>query len=211
MWFIEKAGLKITIVGSAWILAIGCALRCFVPYTPHTKPWIFLIHIGQMMNAAVGLPVMIAPPRLSSVWFPPSQRTFATAAMMTAETFGIAISFISIPYLTRTYDMHTMLYVEAEIALFIALIASIHFPNHPSTAPSQTASTERFNFKDSLKSLLTNRSFLMLAISGGLIQGAVGYVCIIMLSLSFLSFIIYVQRFFFRFEYHFESKWRIYG
>ena len=130
------------------------------------------------MNAAVGLPVMIAPPRLSSVWFPPSQRTFATAVMMTAETVGIAISFISIPYLTRTYDMHTMLYVEAEIALFIALIASIHFPNHPATAPSQTASTERFNFKDSIKSLLTNRSFMMLAISGGLIQGAVGYMLI---------------------------------
>ena len=175
MWLLERLGPKLTIVGSAWILAVGCSIRCFVPDTPQGKPWLFLIHIGQMLNAAVGLPVMIAPPRLSSVWFPPSQRTFATAAMMTAETVGIAIAFISIPYLTRTYDIHTMLYVEAEIAIFIALLASIHFPNHPSTAPSETAVTERIDFKASLKALMTNKSFLMLAISGGLIQGAIGF------------------------------------
>ena len=180
MWFLEKAGLRITIVGSAWVLAVGCGIRCFVPNLPQGKPWLFLIHLGQILNAAVGLPVMIAPPRLSAVWFPPSQRTFATAAMMTAETFGIAIAFISIPYLTRTYDIHTMLYVEAELALSVALLASIYFPNHPDTAPSRTASTERMDFKASLWALMTNRSFLMLAISGGLIQGAVGYVnCIV--------------------------------
>ncbi len=175
MWFLEKAGLKITIVGSAWILAVACGIRCFVPNVPQGKPWLFLIHLGHILNAAVGLPLMIAPPRLSVVWFPPSQRTFATAAMLASQTFGIAVAFISIPYLTRTYDIHTMLYVEAELALFIALLATIYFPNSPETAPSQTAASNRMDFKASIWSLMTNPSFLLLAISGGLIQGAVGY------------------------------------
>lgn len=176
MWFVEKVGLKITIVSSAWVLAIGCGIRCFVPDTPEGKPWIFLLHIGQMLNAAVGLPVMIAPPRMSALWFPASQRTFATAAMMVAETIGVSLSFVVIPYLTRRYDIHTMLYVQAEIGLFIALLATIYFPNHPANAPSQTAAADRISFLDSMKQLMRNRSFLMLAISGGLIQGAVGYV-----------------------------------
>ena len=145
MWFVERVGLKITIVGSTWVLAIGCGMRCFVPYVSHGKTWISLIHLGHILNAVIGLPVMIVPPRLSAVWFPPNQRTFATTVSMTAETFGVALAFITIPYLTRAYDMHTMLYNEAEIAVFIALLASIYFPNHPPTPPSLTATVERIN------------------------------------------------------------------
>lgn len=157
-------------------MAIGCGVRCFVPSsTPgESNLWIILFHIGQFLNGVVGLAVMIAPPRLSSLWFPASQRTFATAAMMAAETIGVALAFISIPYLTRTYSIHTMLYVETEISVFVAILATIYFPNHPATAPSQTAASGRMSFRDSIGQLMTNPSFLMLAISGGLLQGAVG-------------------------------------
>ena len=178
MWFVERVGLKITIVGSTWVLAIGCGIRCFVPYVSHGKTWIFLIHLGHILNAAIALPVLIVPPRLSAIWFPPNQRTFATAVTTTAPDLGIALAFITIPYLTRTYDMHTMLYVEAEIAVFIAILASIYFPNHPPTPPSLTATVERIDFKKSIGALMKNWSFLFLAISGGIIQGVIGYVYI---------------------------------
>ena len=67
-------------------------------YVSHGKTRIFLIHLGHILNAVVGLPVMIVPSRLNAVWFPPNQRTFATAVSMTAETFGVALAFITIPY-----------------------------------------------------------------------------------------------------------------
>lgn len=174
MWFLERYGLRVTMVGSSWLLAVGCGIRCFVPTAPHGTYWIILIHIGHILNGAVGVPVMIIPTRLSSLWFPPRERTFATAVTNTAQALGVAVGFITVPYMTRTYDIHTMLYVEAEIALFIALLATIYFPSHPPTPPSVTADEQRINFGASLKSLLTNKDFVILACSGGLITGALG-------------------------------------
>ena len=169
MWFLQRFGLRVSVVLGTWINAVGCGIQCFVP---DGRQWIFLLHIGHILIASVGPTVMSSPPQLSSVWFPPNQRTFATALTTMSQSFGIALGFIIIPYLTRQYDIHTMLYVQAEMALFVALLASIYFPPHPPTPPSLSAGTERINFKASLKALVCNRAFLLLAVSGGLVNGA---------------------------------------
>ena len=161
---------------SSWVLAIGCGIRCVVPTAPHGTYWITLIHIGQLLNGIVGIPVMTIPTKLSSVWFPPRERTFATAVTNTAQYLGTGVAFIIVPYLTRTYDMHTMLYVEAEIALFIALLATIYFPSRPPTPPSVSADEQRSKFVSSLKALMTNKAFILLACSGGIVQGTMAYV-----------------------------------
>ena len=157
-------------LSGSWILAIGMGIRCFVPSEPGSK-WIFLIHLGHILIGAVGPLALISPPRLSSVWFPPKQRTFATAMMVMAQSVGTALAFIIIPYLTRHYSIHTMLYVQAELGLCAALLATIYFPPRPPTPPSQSATVDRSKFWSSLKPLLCNRSFIVLAISGGLIAG----------------------------------------
>ena len=175
MWFLGRFGLRISMLVSSWILAIGMGIRCFVPSTPGTK-WIFLIHLGHIMIGIVGPPVMNTPPRLSSVWFPPKQRTFATAVMVMSQSGGLALGFVVVPYLTRHYGIHTMLYVTAETALFSALLATIYFPPRPPTPPSPSATTERTKFLSSLKDLMCNRTFVVLAVSGGFITGGNRYV-----------------------------------
>lgn len=168
MWFLDRFGLRISVLTSAWILAIGIGIRCVVP---DNSKWVFLIHIGHAMIGIVGPPLLISPPRLSSVWFSPRHRTWATAVPVIARSVGIALAFITIPYLTRHYNIHTMLYVQAETGLFVAIIASIYFPAKPPTPPSQSAHLDRIRFWSSLKVLICNRSFLMLVISGGLVAG----------------------------------------
>ena len=175
MWFLDRFGLRISMLSGSWILAVGMGIRCFVPSQPGSK-WIFLIHLGHIMIGIVGPLAMISPPRLSSVWFPPKQRTFATSIMVVAQSMGTALAFIIIPYLTQHYSIHTMLYVQAELGIFSALLATIYFPPHPPTPPSQSATTERTKFLSSLKDLMCNRAFLVLAVSGGLITGGNGYV-----------------------------------
>ena len=69
-----------------------------------------------------------------------------------------------------------MLYVQAEMGVFVALLATIYFPPSPPTPPSLSAGAERINFKSSLKALLHNRAFLILAVSGGIASGANLYV-----------------------------------
>ena len=171
MWFLQRFGLRVTIVANAWILAIGGGIRVFVP-SHSGREWVFLFHIGHILIALVGLPVMIAPPQLSATWFPPKQRTFATAVTAMSQQVGVSLGFIISPYLTRRYDIHTLLYVEAEMGLFVALLATIYFPAHPPTPPSMSAGTKRIAFKSSLKALLRNKAFIVLAVSGGIASGA---------------------------------------
>ena len=176
MWFLDRFGLRVSVLSSSWLLAVGMVIRCFVPSTPGTK-WIFLIHLGHIAIGIAGPPVETTPARISSVWFPPKQRTFATSVMVMAQFTGIALGFIVIPYLTRHYDIHTMFYVTAEMAMFSALLVTIYFPAHPPTPPSPSAETERTTFLSSLKALMCNRAFIVLAISGGLVTGANRCVC----------------------------------
>lgn len=170
MWLMERVGLRVIMVSSCWLLAVGGGIRCFVPYGK--SPWIVLFHLGHMMIGIVGLPVMMAAPRLSSLWFPVKQRTFATAVGTMAQLIGVAVAFIIIPYLTRKYDIRTMLYVQAEMGIFVALLATIYFPSQPPSPPSASAGAKRTKFIPSLKSLVFNPAFIILGISGGLVNGA---------------------------------------
>ena len=174
MWFLDRFGLRVSMLSGSWILAVGMGIRSFVPSQPGSQ-WIFLIHLGHVMIGMVGPLAMISPPRLSSVWFPPKQRTFATAIMVVAPVMGTALAVIVIPYLTQHYSIHTMLYIQVELGIFSALLATIYFPPCPPTPPSQSATTERTKFLSSLKALLCNRAFLVLAVSGGLVTGGNGY------------------------------------
>ena len=168
MWFLDRFGLRVSILSGSWLLAIATGICCFVP---DGSRWTFLFHIGHFIVGVVGLPVMMTPPRLSSVWFPPKQRTFATAVTTMAQSVGVAVAFITVPYLTRHYDIHTMLYVQAEMGLFVALLATIYFPAHPPTPPSYSATRTRTKFVSSMKVLACNRAFIVLGISGGLVTG----------------------------------------
>ena len=171
MWFIEYVGLRVTVVSSSWILAFAGVIRCFVPISPNGTYWTILFHIAHILNGVVGLPILIAPPRLSSVWFLPKERTFATAIATMSQNIGIALAFIIVPFLTQSYGIRTMLIVQAEMGLFVALLATIYFPPRPPTPPSVTANTEREHFITSIKLLLCNGSFLLIAISGGIVSG----------------------------------------
>lgn len=53
-----------------------------------------LIHFGQFLNGLAGPIAMGAPPALSAEWFPPEQRTTATAIASVTNTLGLAVSFL---------------------------------------------------------------------------------------------------------------------
>ena len=53
-----------------------------------------LIHTGQFLNGLAGPIAMGAPPALSAEWFPPEQRTTATAIATVSNVFGLAVSFL---------------------------------------------------------------------------------------------------------------------
>lgn len=155
------------------MLAVGCGIRVFIPFVPHAQEWIWVMHLGHILIGIVGLPFMIMPSKVSAVWFPVNRRSFATAITANAQGVGTGIGFIMITFLTEQYGIRTMLIVQAELALFVAVLATIYFPPAPPSPPSFSASEDRTPFLKSLKMLMCNRNFVLLAVSGGAISGGI--------------------------------------
>ena len=170
LWLVQKLGLRIIFIASAWLLAIGFTIRVFVPYVPHAHNWTWLIHLGHFMIGLNALPEILIT-RISSVWFPPRERTFATAVMINAQSVGVTLGFILVPLLVHQYGMKTMMYVPAEVAVFVAILATIYFPSRPPSPPSTTAGEERLQLVKSLRILYRNVPFILLIISGGAMIG----------------------------------------
>ena len=159
-----------------WLVLVGTGLRCLIP-RGYEKDLFFLVHIGQILNAAVGPIVMATPPKLSVDWFPVSQRTTATAFSAVSNSFGVAFGFVLVPALVTKFDsmgyagVQFMLFTEFWMTLVIAIMIFAYFPAYPPTPPSRSAQTPRLPFKESLLAASSNKSFWMLCICGGVSQG----------------------------------------
>ena len=77
-------------------LVLGTGLRC-ITANPGTATW--LVHVGQIMIGLAGPVGQSAATVVSSTWFPPNQRTTATAIASLASYCGTAVSFVIGPQL----------------------------------------------------------------------------------------------------------------
>ncbi|XP_060584064.1 solute carrier family 49 member 4 homolog [Ruditapes philippinarum] len=102
-WILDVKGLRPACVLSAFLVAAGTGLRCITSKSSVATP---LIHFGQFLNGLAGPIAMGAPPSLSAEWFPPEQRTTATAIATVTNTLGLAVSFLLGPYLVPEQKFH---------------------------------------------------------------------------------------------------------
>ncbi|XP_053372758.1 solute carrier family 49 member 4 homolog [Mercenaria mercenaria] len=102
-WLLDVKGLRPACVLSAFLVAAGTGLRCITSKSSVATP---LIHFGQFLNGLAGPIAMGAPPALSAEWFPPEQRTTATAIATVTNTLGLAVSFLLGPYLVPVQKLH---------------------------------------------------------------------------------------------------------
>ena len=184
---------------SAGLQLIGSILR-FIP-TGNTTISTVLIHCGQIIVGFAGPVGMAAPPLLSSTWFPPYQRTTATAILAVAGYVGTAVSFLigqafvddvkdsNIPKINDNYPLNStqrdkyqkqinsLLYFEAGFQLFVFLVILVYYPPKPLKPPSLSAATGRIDFKGGAKKLLKNYNFLLLATIYGASTGVYGGWC----------------------------------
>ena len=91
-YIMETKGLRVITM----ITAILCAVSA-VPRVTTTDDTLFLIfaHVGSVLNGFAGAVVMAAPPAISAVWFPPEQRTTATAINQVFNTLGNGLGRVS--------------------------------------------------------------------------------------------------------------------
>ena len=90
-------GLRSAVVLATVFEFVGAGLRCFPNLGIEAQTW--MIHLGQFITGIGGPVAMAAPPLVSAAWFPPEQRTTATAISSLACYSGTALSFVIGPLL----------------------------------------------------------------------------------------------------------------
>uniref|UniRef100_A0A1A7WE34 Disrupted in renal carcinoma 2 n=1 Tax=Iconisemion striatum TaxID=60296 RepID=A0A1A7WE34_9TELE len=176
MWLMDKKGLRISLLLSAFFMLLGSALRSIPVTDQHLRRW--LIHGGQLLNGLAGPTVMSAGPYLSTTWFAPDQRATATAVASLFSYLGGATSFIVGPLIVpapnnsqaaavsnSSIQSRTQLILYAELAVIAVLFtaALLYFPSRPPVPPSVAAASQRLSYRSSICRLLSNVRFLMIS------------------------------------------------
>ncbi|XP_061090866.1 solute carrier family 49 member 4 [Conger conger] len=191
MWLMDKKGLRVSLLLSAFFMVAGSAMRSVPVPDLQLKRW--LIHGGQLLNGLAGPTIMSAGPLLSTTWFAPDQRATATAVASLISYLGAAGSFLIgplvVPAPNETHqaglgavDWHVghirdriQLVLYAEFAMIAVLFAAVllYFPSRPPAPPSVAAASQRLSYRSSICRLLSNVRFLMMALAYSVPTGVV--------------------------------------
>lgn len=188
-YILDVFGLRKATLMAILCLVIGTGLRCI---TSHPETATYLIHVGQIVIGLSGPVGQASATALSSTWFPPNQRTTATAIASLASYCGTAISFVIGPHLVGDIDKTHMskthpgykeeihklsheimrfMYIQFGVCSGLFLLVLISFPSKPPKPPSATAVMERVDFMAGLKKLFFNPQFQLIAFAYGLTTG----------------------------------------
>nr|XP_027230303.1 disrupted in renal carcinoma protein 2-like isoform X2 [Penaeus vannamei]XP_027230304.1 disrupted in renal carcinoma protein 2-like isoform X2 [Penaeus vannamei] len=137
-WFLHAFGLRAGVLTAAGMLALGTALRTL---TVQDAAFTVLSHACAVLVGLAGTVFVSAPPMLAAVWFPPTERTTATAISLAANQLGTAGSYLESFFVRQPgrgvspadvkEDIRSVMSCEAVIALVLFMLAVAYFPPGP--------------------------------------------------------------------------------
>ena len=195
-YILDMLGLRKATILAASFLTFGTLVRCVVTFKS-TKLAPVFVHAGQIFIGFCGPVGQSSATVLSSTWFPPHQRTTATAIGSLASYTGTALSFILGPHMVEVpdemavvgsedynvqverigYQIMRYLYIQCGVVTFLLFLVLVSYPNKPPKPPSATATVERIDFKDGLQKLIKNPQFQLIAFAYGLSTGVYSAWC----------------------------------
>jgi len=181
-------GLRRVLTFAAFLMAVGCWLRCGSPTfdmpTPAGVegglPGYSAEVIGTILVGLAQPYFQCAPPQLSATWFGPSERALATATALNANQLGIGTAFILGGLLANSpIGMGNYLDFISVLASAAAVATALLFRDRPLSPPSASAvaaweaedESRQFNmamkkpfkltYPKKATALLSNRGFLL--------------------------------------------------
>ncbi|XP_067649132.1 solute carrier family 49 member 4-like isoform X2 [Haliotis asinina] len=178
-WMLDSKGLRTSCLGAAGLVALGTGLRCVYKDPP---AFTVLVHLCQILNGLAGPIAMGAVPKVSSVWFPASERTTASTVIAVVLGLGITAAFYIgpqvVPEMTpgnctfTNVSRNASLLCEAfGVCALLFLVMLVYFPNTPPKPPSVSAAIPRPNYRKGLRLLVKNPRFWQLAVAYGVSTG----------------------------------------
>lgn len=120
-----------------------------------------LLMAGQVLSACAQPLFTNMPPKLAMVWFPAYQRALADTIASLSATIGAAIGFL----LPTSFDIQTMLYIQAGWSVLVVLLAVCVFEGAPPIPSSPEGHRMSAGYWHELVMALRNRQFLCLLVA----------------------------------------------
>jgi len=149
----------------------------------HSNTAVWFLHAGQLLNGMAGPMAAATPSAFSVIWVTPDQRTLATSVAYIPAVLGPAGGFLlalAVGDLGHPLPIPGLLSVELASSA-TALCLWLAMPYQPALPPSATAAAQVANSLESPPDLwqflhlsrraVTNGSFLLVAVSGGVVAG----------------------------------------
>ncbi|CAH1108881.1 unnamed protein product [Psylliodes chrysocephalus] len=177
-YLLEKLGLRKAVI-------IGMTINCigtWIKVGAVDKDRFYVAFVGQTIVGFAQIFILAVPARLAALWFGPSQVSSACSIGVFGNQLGIAAGFLFPPIFVNSESSHdeqttqfyTMFIAVAAFTTVLLVIVLFFFKDRPPTPPSHAAlqqSGEEFDFIGSLKSLMKNKSFVLLLLSYGINVG----------------------------------------
>lgn len=202
MWLLHRKGLRLPVLISSFFIALGTGLRCLPLPVDVLRIFIHLGQILNgiggctVMAAPTFLSNIWFPPE-ERVTATSIAILFSYIGTGLAFVLGPAIvhqpgdngtiknvsniAWIEIIPSNHSHEekiirheIATLMYMEFGLCLAVFTSIALFFPNKPPSPPSASASTERTNFKEGLKALLRNKTYLVVTLTFALTVGSFG-------------------------------------
>ena len=179
------------------MLLAGKAIQV-IPFSDMAVKTVF-IYIGHLVTMLPSFIANGAPPLVSNTWFPPNERTTATAIGTLAANFGAALAFFIGPsMMPKTFNnsensnlnltdneirlievrLRYYFYLQTGLAALLFGCVVVYFPSRPPLPPSIAALTRKateIGYVEGFKLLIRNQSYwilvFVLAASFGIYSG----------------------------------------
>ncbi|XP_066951454.1 solute carrier family 49 member 4 homolog isoform X2 [Macrobrachium rosenbergii] len=170
----DKNGIRVAVLIIAVFVTVGTVLRAGALLINSDILFKVMCHIGAIVNGAVGPIVMISPPVIAALWFPPNERTTATGCGQLFNLLGNAGSYLQ-PLIVRSpkhasseeirSDIARLLYIYVGVSLVVLVSVAVYFPAKPPTPPSVSSTKERIDVMGSAARLVRNSDYRLTVIS----------------------------------------------
>lgn len=168
MWITQKLGLRLGMVSCVVLITTATLLRCV---TSQEQAFTVLCHIGSVLNAFAACLTLSLPAMVAATWFPPDERTTATAVGALWCQLGGAAIYMG-PLIVRSpsndtqpedirSDIMTLMYIHFGAAVVLLIAVFAYFPATPPTPPSASSAEAKINFWAGIKAIFRNCQLLL--------------------------------------------------
>ncbi|CCW71843.1 unnamed protein product [Phytomonas sp. Hart1] len=119
----QHDGLRFSVQFGTLLEIAGAFLKLIGILARHHNAGLVFLNMGQIFSG-LGSPVAAgAVSALSATWFPPKERTRATAVAILFNSVGNALCYLFIPIVTQKLTMVCVIIYELLIAILVAVLA----------------------------------------------------------------------------------------